>query len=83
MARSAGTPRSGRATARPWPFVAALLAAASGFVVALGVAQKAHCLKVGWSTPDQFWHACYSDLPVTWQSSGTLARHHAVPRRGR
>jgi hypothetical protein len=56
--------------ARPWPFVAALLAAASGFVVALGVAQKAHCLKAGWKSPDQFWHACYSDLPVTWQSSG-------------
>ena len=70
MARSAGTPRSGPGHARPWPFVAALLAAASSFVVALGVAQKAHCLKVGWRSPDQFWHACYSDLPVTWQSSG-------------
>jgi hypothetical protein len=55
---------------RPWPFVAALLAGASSFVVALGVAQKAHCLKAGWNSPDQFWHACYSDLPVTWQSSG-------------
>jgi uncharacterized membrane protein len=55
---------------RPWPVVAALLAGASSFVVALGVAQKAHCLKVGWNSPDQFWHACYSDLPVTWQSSG-------------
>ena len=61
---------TGPGHSRPWPWVASLLAGLSSFVVALGVAQKAHCLKVGWHSPDQFWHACYSDLPVTWQSSG-------------
>ncbi|SOC58412.1 glycosyltransferase family 87 protein [Ornithinimicrobium cerasi] len=38
-------------------------------VLALGVWQKGHCLMKGWSTPDQFWRACYSDLPVVHVSS--------------
>src|SRR5665811_1632560 len=27
--------------------------------------RKGHCLTKGWNNPDQFWHACYSDLPVS------------------
>src|SRR5665811_1302626 len=27
--------------------------------------RKGHCLTKGWDNPDQFWHACYSDLPVS------------------
>ncbi len=39
-------------------------------VLALGVVQKQHCRDQGWTTPDQFYHACYSDLPIVYQSSG-------------
>lgn len=37
--------------------------------LALAVWVKGHCLLHGWSTPDQFWRACYSDLPVVHVSS--------------
>jgi uncharacterized membrane protein len=56
-----------------WQPAAALLIALSSVTIALGVLQKAHCLTQGWSSPDQFWHTCYSDLPV---SSGL---GHAMP----
>lgn len=42
--------------------------------LALGVWQKGHCLMKGWSTPDQFWRACYSDLPVVHVSSALADR---------
>jgi hypothetical protein len=32
------------------------------------VVEKEHCRAQGWSSPDQFWHACYSDIPVLFQS---------------
>ena len=41
--------------------VAVLLTAVA---VALGALSKHHCRAQGWNTPDQFVHACYSDLPV-------------------
>lgn len=44
--------------------VAAALCALAGVALALGVFQKGHCVAKGWSNPDQFWRACYSDLPV-------------------
>ena len=60
-----------RHTARSlWQPAAAILIALSSLTVALGVLQKAHCFGKGWSTPDQFWHACYSDLPAVYQTSG-------------
>ncbi len=34
-----------------------------------GVLQKQHCRAQGWSTPDMFWHACYSDIPVLYTSA--------------
>ena len=34
-----------------------------------GVVQKQHCRAQGWSTPDMFWHACYSDIPVLYTSA--------------
>jgi hypothetical protein len=43
-----------------------LLAAA---VLSFGIVQKEHCRAQGWSSPDQFWHACYSDIPVLYGSS--------------
>jgi uncharacterized membrane protein len=48
-----------------WQPAAAVLAGLASVTVALGVLQKAHCLTKGWSNPDQFWHACYSDIPVS------------------
>ncbi|WP_298752019.1 hypothetical protein [uncultured Serinicoccus sp.] len=53
--------------------VAAALTLLGSLVLGLGVWQKGHCLMKGWSTPDQFWRACYSDLPVVHVSS-PLAR---------
>lgn len=38
--------------------------------VALGAVTKHHCRAQGWNSPDQFVHACYSDLPVVYTSSG-------------
>ncbi|MEZ0493818.1 glycosyltransferase 87 family protein [Kineococcus sp. TBRC 1896] len=38
--------------------------------VALGAVTKHHCRARGWDSPDQFVHACYSDLPVVYTSSG-------------
>jgi len=35
-----------------------------------GVVAKQHCRTHGWSTPDQFWHACYSDTAVLYGSAG-------------
>lgn len=55
-----------RHTARSgWQPAAAVLMGLSSLTVAFGVLQKAHCFAKGWSNPDQFWHACYSDLPVS------------------
>jgi hypothetical protein len=62
-----------RTAASAWQPAAAVLAGLSSLTVALGVLQKGHCLTKGWSNPDQFWHACYSDLPV---NSGI---GHAMP----
>jgi len=62
--------RGGRPAWRP---AAAVLAGLASLTVALGVVQKGHCLTRGWSSPDQFWHACYSDLP----SSAGIG--HAIP----
>lgn len=42
----------------------------SAAVLSLGLVQKQHCRARGWSSPDQFWHACYSDIPVLYGSSG-------------
>ncbi len=59
-----------------WQPAAAVLIALSSLTVAFGVLQKAHCFGKGWNTPDQFWHACYSDLPLVYQAAGL---GHAMP----
>ncbi len=46
--------------------VVPLLAATVG-TMALAVVQKASCIQQGWSGADQFWHACFSDLPAMYQ----------------
>ncbi|GAA5159921.1 glycosyltransferase 87 family protein [Ornithinimicrobium tianjinense] len=60
--------------------VAVTLVLLGSAVLALGVWQKGHCLMKGWSTPDQFWRACYSDLPVVHVSSPLAER--ALPWSG-
>lgn len=58
------------------------LASATGFwraasvlvifaVVAMGAAlvERQHCRVEGWSSPDQFFHMCYSDIPVLFGSA--------------
>lgn len=49
--------------------VASALVLLGTLTLALGVWTKGHCLMKGWSTPDQFWRGCYSDLPVVHVSS--------------
>src|ERR1035437_8677633 len=63
LGRYAAAARSTAASG--WQPAAAVLVGLSSLTVALGVLQKGHCLTKGWSNPDQFWHACYSDLPAT------------------
>jgi hypothetical protein len=52
-----------------WRAVPVLILLATA-VLGLGAVQKQHCRAEGWTTPDQFWHACYSDVAVLYGSSG-------------
>lgn len=52
-----------------WTAVRVLIVLAM-VVLALGVVQKQHCRAQGWASPDQFFHGCYSDLPIVYQSAG-------------
>jgi hypothetical protein len=36
----------------------------------LSVAKFSHCVNTGWATPDQYVHACYSDLPALFEARG-------------
>lgn len=68
--------RAGRRAApgrRGWWTVARVLVVGAMVVLALAVVQKQHCRSDGWSTPDMFFHACYSDLPVVYEQSGMAA----------
>ena len=59
-----------RHTARSlWQPATAVLLGLTSLTVAFGLLQKAHCFSKGWNTPDQFWHACYSDLPLVYQAN--------------
>jgi hypothetical protein len=40
----------------------------------LSVAKFSHCADTGWATPDQYVHACYSDLPALFEARG-LSTH--------
>jgi hypothetical protein len=39
-------------------------------VLGAGVVQKQHCRNSGWTNPDLYWHACYSDIPVQYNGVG-------------
>jgi uncharacterized membrane protein len=64
----------GGARVRPgrhgWWTAVRVLVLVAMVTLSLGVVEKQHCRAEGWSTPDQFFHACYSDLPVVYESSG-------------
>jgi uncharacterized membrane protein len=40
------------------------------FASLLSFAKSSHCENTGWATPDQYIHACYSDLPALYASRG-------------
>lgn len=61
--------RYARVGARAWVLAAAVLSALASAVVALGILQKNHCVREGWSTPGSLWRMCYSDLPAAANGS--------------
>jgi hypothetical protein len=50
-------------------------------VLGVGVMQKQHCRASGWTNPDMYWHACYSDIPVQYNVAkfGTEGRSGLGP----
>ena len=61
--RAARPARLGAGRRRGLATVVPLLVATAA-TMALSVAERAHCIQKGWTGSDQFWHACFSDLPV-------------------
>ena len=50
-----------------WVAAVVPLLVATAATMALSVAERAHCIQKGWTGSDQFWHACFSDLPALYQ----------------
>ncbi|GAB3075749.1 glycosyltransferase 87 family protein [Pedococcus soli] len=65
----AGGPLGRHASARATSWIATVLPllVAVSATMALSVVQRAHCVQKGWVGSDQFWHACFSDLPAQYQ----------------
>jgi hypothetical protein len=40
------------------------------FTMSFALVERQHCRLEGWSSPDQFFHMCYSDVPVLYGSAG-------------
>ena len=57
-------------------WITMVLTLLAGLTLGLALVEKQHCRNEGWNSPDQFWHACYSDIPVLYGSAG-LGRHDA------
>lgn len=53
-----------------FPSAASILVLVSSTVLGLAVVARARCRATGWASPDQFTHACYSDIPTTVTSAG-------------
>lgn len=51
-------------------YASTILVLLAMMLLGLGAVQKQHCRAVGWTTPDQFWHTCYSDIPVLYGGAG-------------
>jgi uncharacterized membrane protein len=66
----AGGPAGRRiAPVRSFWSAATVLVLLATSVLAVGFVQKQHCRANGWSTPDMFWHECYTDIPVLYSSA--------------
>jgi uncharacterized membrane protein len=50
-----------------WAAAVVPLVVATAATMALSVAERSHCIQKGWVGSDQFWHACFSDLPALYQ----------------
>jgi uncharacterized membrane protein len=59
--------RHASARARSWLATVTPLLVLSTAMVGLGVAQRGHCVANGWNGTDQFWRACFSDLPALYR----------------
>lgn len=70
-----GGPRGRYAAPRvlPWLAPAAVLSVLTAASVALSTLLRVPCLRSGWKGTEQFWQACYSDLPTAFRSSGVGA----------
>lgn len=69
---SIGGPAGSR-IARPshrWWTATRVLVLVAVLAVGLGLVQKNDCRERGWTSPHQFVHTCYSDLPVTYAVAG-------------
>ncbi len=67
-----GGPAGRYAVHRPlrWQLIAAIFMALSSLTVAFGVVIRVPCIRDAWASPDEFWHACFSDLPSTYVGAG-------------
>lgn len=57
----------------PWTGPAVVLSALTSVTVALAAFIRVPCLRASWTGTEQFWQACYSDLPTTFRDSGVGA----------
>ncbi|WP_347349964.1 glycosyltransferase 87 family protein [Intrasporangium sp.] len=67
-----GGPR-GRYAAEPdprWPVTAAILTALAALPLGFGILLRAPCLRTHWTGTEQFWDACYADLPNAFRDAG-------------
>ncbi|EWT04453.1 integral membrane protein [Intrasporangium chromatireducens Q5-1] len=67
-----GGPR-GRYAAQPgprWQLTAAVLSALAALPLGFGILFRAPCLRTHWTGTEQFWNACYADLPNAFRDSG-------------
>lgn len=70
-----GGPRGRYAAARtvPWMVPAAALSVMAALTVAIGILVRVPCIRSSWRGTEQFWNACYSDLPTTFRDSSVGA----------
>jgi hypothetical protein len=65
-----GGPAGSRlATARGFWRTGTVLVLLAMVLMSLGIVERQHCRAEGWSEPDMFWHACYSDIAVVYTGS--------------
>ena len=64
-----GGPRGRYAASRvvPWTLTAGTLVALAAIPVGIAASLRVPCLRSAWRGDEQFWHACYSDLPGAYR----------------